>query len=84
MLPHLAGDMGKHIALAGKIDAEHRARQHLRYRAFGPSLAMAGEYILQRASFKADAPDPLKPWANIPEVALVSTTRRSRAVRATS
>src|SRR6266566_3084756 len=49
-----------------------------------PSLAMAGEYILQRASFKADAPDPLKPWANIPEVALVSTTRRSRAVRATS
>src|SRR5205814_8211470 len=38
----------------------------------GPSLAMAGEYILQRASFKADAPDPLKPWANIPEVALVS------------
>src|SRR6266567_605510 len=38
MLAHFAGDMRKHIALPWKIDTKHRARQHLRHRAFGHDL----------------------------------------------
>src|SRR6266550_1701873 len=38
MLAHFAGDMRKHIALPRKIDTKHRARQHLRHRAFGHDL----------------------------------------------
>src|SRR4051812_42881748 len=38
MLPHFAGDMGKHVALTREIDAEHRARQDLSDSAFGDDL----------------------------------------------
>src|SRR5205807_7572211 len=38
MFTHLARNMGKNIPLSGKIDAKHRARQHLRYRALGHDL----------------------------------------------
>src|SRR5437667_3495202 len=38
MLANLAGNMGEDIALAGKIDTKHRARQHLRHRPFRHDL----------------------------------------------
>jgi hypothetical protein len=38
MFSHLAGDVREDVALPGEIDAEHGARQHLGYRAFGHDL----------------------------------------------
>ena len=38
MLAHFTGNMRKDIALAGKIDAEHRSRQNLRHGALRDDL----------------------------------------------
>jgi hypothetical protein len=38
MLAHFPGDVGEHIALPGKIDPKHRAREHLRDDSFGDDL----------------------------------------------
>ena len=40
MFAHLAGDMREDVALAGKLDAEHRAWQHLRHRSFRYNLLL--------------------------------------------
>src|SRR5713226_9294210 len=58
MLAHFAGDMRKHIALARKIDAKHRARQHLSHRTFGHDLFFFGHrvnYTLERTSLNRRA-----------------------------
>ena len=47
----LPGDMCKHIALPGKIDPKHRARQYLSYRAFRYDLSFLrhrANYTLER------------------------------------
>jgi hypothetical protein len=38
MLAHFSGDVGEHVALPGKIDPKHRARQHLRDDSFRDDL----------------------------------------------
>jgi hypothetical protein len=38
MLAHFARNMGKDIALTGKIDTEHRTRQDLSHSTFGDDL----------------------------------------------
>ena len=42
MLAHFARDMGKDIALAGKIDTKHRAGKDLSHSAFGDDLLFLG------------------------------------------
>src|SRR5262249_18391267 len=92
MLAHFARDMRKHIALARKIDTEHRARQDLSHSAFGDDLfflrhrapnirtKLRGSRITH-AYIDFSATGPAKSLASIHEAPVVSTTRRSAEAR---
>ena len=86
MLAHFTGDMGKHIALARKIDTKHRARQHLHHRAFGHDLVflwhslnilLTGASLNQRGPFRdLIGPVEAKQPASIRRVPDVPTMRQ--------
>jgi hypothetical protein len=50
MLAHFARNMRENIPRAWKIDAKHRARQHLRYRSFGHDLSLLRHALRYRGS----------------------------------
>lgn len=50
MLAHFPGDMGEDVALPGKIDPKHRARQHLRDDSFRDDLF----FFRHRVKYNAD------------------------------
>ena len=59
MLAHFAGDVSQNVTLTGQIDAKHRARQHLRYRALSDDLCLFCHPIkCQRAGKLQPTPQP--------------------------
>src|SRR5689334_19702511 len=59
MLAHFARDVGQNVTLTGQIDAKHRARQHLGYRAFSYDLRLFSHAIkCQRAAKVQPTPRP--------------------------